>query len=442
MDRNTIFKHHQLILYLVILLLLMITWGDYAAAAERLQQTGNPVIVVIDPGHGGDNNGTTESGFLEKEMTMATAKSMYQTLTQFQNIEVYLTHWDDVDLSLKERAVFAAEKKADFLISLHYNASESHQLFGSEVWISLFPEFHNPGYQLGTCFLREFREMGLHLRGIKTKPHSNGKDYYGIIREAAAREIPSIIVEHCHVDHASDNSFCDSVEELEAFGYADALAVAKYFGLKSDSLGLDYSGENSLPEVNAAHTVQRAMYDQTEPDLCNIEIKEVSYEECRVTLVLNARDSDSNLIDYAYSLDEGKSFSGRLPLPTGDILTGELPDTYELELSLSEGYFPSVIVKVFNPYDLSTVSNAVSFTQPFQRPIVEPEPTEEPVFEDATALLLPEEEEPTSDRISILLDYIKPVLAVVAILFLICLTGFLILHQRNHSHRGRHSRRH
>jgi len=150
----------------------MITWGDYAAAAERLQQTGNPVIVVIDPGHGGDNNGTTESGFLEKEMTMATAKSMYQTLTQFQNIEVYLTHWDDVDLSLKDRAVFAAEKKADFLISLHYNASESHQLFGSEVWISLFPEFHNPGYQLGTCFLREFREMGLHLRGIKRPSHT------------------------------------------------------------------------------------------------------------------------------------------------------------------------------------------------------------------------------------------------------------------------------
>ena len=442
MDRKTKFKYHQLILYLVILFLLMLSWSDYASAAGRLQQTGNPIIVVIDPGHGGDNNGTTECGFLEKEMTMTTAQSMYQTLTQFQNIEVYLTHWDDVDPSLKERAVFAAEKKADFLISLHYNASESHQLFGSEVWISLFPEFHNPGYQLGTCFLREFREMGLHLRGIKTKPHSNGKDYYGIIREAAARDIPAIIVEHCHVDHTADNSFCDSKEELEAFGYADALAVAKYFGLKSDSLGLDYSGENSLPEVNASRTVQRAMYDQTEPELCNIELKEVSYEDCRVTLVLSARDSDSNLIDYAYSLDDGKSFSGRIPLPAGDILTGELPDSYEIELSLSEGYFPSVTVEVFNPYDLCMVSNAVSFTRPFQRPIEEPRPTEGSVFEDATALLLPEVEEPTADKLSMLLEYIKPALAVVAILFLICLTGFLILHKQNRSHRGQHSRKH
>lgn len=406
---------------------------EQVQAAERLQKTGDPIIVVIDPGHGGENNGTTENGFLEKDMTMKTAKAMYDKLTQFENIEVYLTHWDDNDLSLKERAVIASQKNADFLISLHYNASDSHELFGAEVWISLFPEFHNPGYQLGTCFLREFRDMGLDLRGIKTRPHSKGKDYYGVIREAATLGIPAIIVEHCHVDHPRDCGHCDSDEELKAFGEADALAVAKYFGLKSESLGLDFTGYD-LPVVTEGETVRRAMYDQTDPELCKIDLKEVSYEECHLTLTLMARDEDSNLVSYAYSLDNGLSYSQRIPLPAGDILTGEFPESYEIALAIPEGNYPSILLKVFNPYDLWRESNAIFFEKPFLIPeIQEEESMAEPVFEDATANVLPTDaanEKETYFAESIL-EYLKLALIIIGAGFLISFLGFLVMRGRN-----------
>ena len=50
-------------------------------AAPRAQETGERVTVVIDPGHGGDNEGTLEGITKEKEMTMVTALAMYEELT-------------------------------------------------------------------------------------------------------------------------------------------------------------------------------------------------------------------------------------------------------------------------------------------------------------------------------------------------------------------------
>ena len=64
---------------------------------------------------------------------MVTALAMYEELTKYDNVDVYLTHTDDVSMSLADRAQFAAERNADFLFSIHYNASVDHDLFGSEV---------------------------------------------------------------------------------------------------------------------------------------------------------------------------------------------------------------------------------------------------------------------------------------------------------------------
>jgi len=41
-----------------------------AAAAPRAQETGERVTIVIDPGHGGENEGTLEGIVQEKKMTM------------------------------------------------------------------------------------------------------------------------------------------------------------------------------------------------------------------------------------------------------------------------------------------------------------------------------------------------------------------------------------
>ena len=93
-----------------------------AAAAPRAQETGERVTIVIDPGHGGENEGTLEGIVQEKKMTMVTAMAMYEELLKYDNVDVYLTHTEDVNLSLADRAQFAAERNADFysvFITMH-----------------------------------------------------------------------------------------------------------------------------------------------------------------------------------------------------------------------------------------------------------------------------------------------------------------------------------
>ena len=89
-----------------------------AQAAPRAQETGERVVIVIDPGHGGDNEGTLEGPAQEKKMTMVTALAMYEELTKYDNVDVYLTHTDDVTMSLADRAQFAADRNADFRTAL------------------------------------------------------------------------------------------------------------------------------------------------------------------------------------------------------------------------------------------------------------------------------------------------------------------------------------
>ena len=228
-------------------------------AAERLQEIPQKPVIVIDPGHGGDNLGTIENGHEEKSMTLTTALAMYEELCSYENVEVYLTRSADVDMKIEDRVIFAAEKNADFLFSIHYNASENHELFGSEIWVSAFSPYNNYGYQFGYEFLKQMEDRGLFIRGIKTRLNDKGEDYYGILRFATARSIPSAILEHCHVDESRDTPFCDGEEQLKAFGKADAQAVARYLGLKKADGSEDYTGY-SLKEISAMVGIDDQLY--------------------------------------------------------------------------------------------------------------------------------------------------------------------------------------
>lgn len=340
-------------------------------AFANLQNTGENIVIVIDPGHGGENEGTIENGFQEKSMTLITAQAMYEELMQYEGVSVHMTRMDDRDMSLKERAEFAKEVNADFLYSIHYNASIEHDLFGSEVWISLQPPFHGYGYQFAYLHLSQMQEMGLFLRGIKTKANDKGTDYYGILREATDLGIPSALIEHCHVDEERDVPFCDTNEKLIAFGKADAKAVAQYFGLHSTSLGVDYSEYPYLaPSVNNNTTVEKTMIDTTPPDICTISIKQANYEQGTVTIEMSAADFDSMLLYYDYSIDGGLSYSALQTWPESNALTGVYADTFSFTLEIPDGVIPNITARAYNLFDFFTVSNVLSSFQVFNKEIL------------------------------------------------------------------------
>lgn len=352
----------RIVVGLLLLSILFVSMPVSASTAYRVQRIQEPVIIVIDPGHGGENEGTIENGFQEKSMNLVTAQAMYDELCLYDNVEVYMTRTEDVDLTLKERAEYAASVNADFLFSIHYNASANHNLFGSEVWISSKTPYNAYGYQFGYTQLQTMQDMGLHLRGIKTRLKEDGKsDYYGVIREAVALSVPAVIIEHCHVDEENDSVFCDSDEDLIAFGKADALSVAKYFGLKSKALGVDYS-EVILPQVSEDNPVRASLIDETAPDICMIELGEVNNRTGEIELHVTAADYDSPLIYYDYSVDGGKTYSKRQVWPETDALKGTYRDTFSFSIQNVVGIKPDIIFRAYNMYDGCTESNRIALS--------------------------------------------------------------------------------
>ena len=100
-----------------------------------------PIVICIDPGHGGvggRNLGAQYNGISEKEVTLITATAMKNELEKYEGIQVYMTRTTDTEVSLDARAAYAKAVGADFLFSIHYNASPSHTIYGSEIWISAF----------------------------------------------------------------------------------------------------------------------------------------------------------------------------------------------------------------------------------------------------------------------------------------------------------------
>lgn len=252
-------KKKQIINILTALLMVLsILCGNFSAktvlAAEN-ENTDENVIIVLDPGHGGENEGALWNGWVEKEITMITAVAMKEHLEKFDGVTVYLTH-DNVEdnLELEERVAIAKSLNADYLICLHYNMSGKHTHYGSELWIPRRGDNNRTGYQLGTLFMEEFKAIGLSDRGVKTRKNRRGKDYYGILRFSQELDVPCILVEHAHLDNKNDAFFTDEVSDFKRFGRIDAEAVAKYYGLKSDELGEDYSTENYRVEVSSKKT--------------------------------------------------------------------------------------------------------------------------------------------------------------------------------------------
>lgn len=310
-----------------------------------------PIVVVLDPGHGGDNKGALHNGYIEKEMNLIVAKAMKEELEKYEGIVVYLTREDDtIDMNLKERAKFAENKKADFMFSLHFNMSATHMLYGAEVWISAFDDFYAKGHSFGQIQMAAYDDLGLFNRGIKTRLNNSGDDYYGIIRESRKLGINTVLIEHCHLDHVIDEEFYALGDfQLEEFGKLTAASVAKYYQLKSSLLDIDYS-DYPVPAVPVPTEVMKQ--DLSPPDVCYIELMMVNEEAKEAVINLTAEDYDSRILYYGISLDGGISFDTLRPFPAGET---ELTVT----VNLPTGTEISILAAAYNAYDRITQSNII-----------------------------------------------------------------------------------
>ncbi len=91
-------------------------------------------VIVIDPGHGGDDPGAIAKGLKEKDICLNVALELKKQLEQDGRVKVVLTRSGDYYVRLRKRYRIAEAKKADLLVSIHANAARSRSAKGAEVF--------------------------------------------------------------------------------------------------------------------------------------------------------------------------------------------------------------------------------------------------------------------------------------------------------------------
>jgi N-acetylmuramoyl-L-alanine amidase len=77
--------------------------------------------IVIDPGHGGGDPGTSAHGQQEKTWTLSIGKALAKEL-ETRGWPVVLTRYTDSTLALLDRSIFANQKTRLAFVSLHFNS--------------------------------------------------------------------------------------------------------------------------------------------------------------------------------------------------------------------------------------------------------------------------------------------------------------------------------
>lgn len=96
----------------------------------RVPGTLQGLTIVVDPGHGGNDRGTSSvRGISEKSLTLQTAELLVRKL-QAAGANVLLTRESDTYVALRKRVSIAQHANADVFISLHYDANPDASIRG------------------------------------------------------------------------------------------------------------------------------------------------------------------------------------------------------------------------------------------------------------------------------------------------------------------------
>lgn len=157
----------------------------------------NQYTIVIDAGHGGkDSGGKGIDGTSEKEMTLLVAEKLKE-INNNPNIKIILTRESDKFVSVKDRANFANEVKADLFISIHMDTDLGGKSNGVKYIIS---KNTNPNYSeskvLATELQKNITSVFSKTNGLETREHS-----IWVLEES---KMPAVVFECGFISNTTD----------------------------------------------------------------------------------------------------------------------------------------------------------------------------------------------------------------------------------------------
>ncbi len=110
--------------------------AEKAASGKQIVKQNNvKKIIVLDPGHGGQDPGAIGySGVYEKNITLAMGRELKALLDKKGKYKVYLTRSTDKFIPLRERVKIARRYKADLFMSIHADSALNRNAKGLSVY--------------------------------------------------------------------------------------------------------------------------------------------------------------------------------------------------------------------------------------------------------------------------------------------------------------------
>ena len=202
--------------------------------------------ILIDPGHGGSEYGAIHKEIFEKDINLKTAQKLKLFLEKDENFEVFLTRYEDRELTLKDRVDLINKIMPDMFISIHHNSS--YENFENRIEVYYRWEEDGPSYkfaQIVNKFLKKF----LKIPSKKPMPA-----FYTVLRNNS--DI-SVLLEPYYLKFYNED-----LPELTAIAIYEAIKEffkwdypkIKNFQIKNNFLILDVEGrwdaEKSLAKIN------------------------------------------------------------------------------------------------------------------------------------------------------------------------------------------------
>ena len=177
-------------------------------------------IIVIDPGHGGIDPGTSGGGYTEASVNLAVAKYLKELLDEREDWKVYYTRLNNTLPDLSTRVEFANALHADMLVSIHCNYNPVSVVNGVEVLYSKVQgaeDTFNSKYLAELCSTYVAEETGL-----KERPLVERSSNLHIIKYC---KMPMALIEFGYMSNRKDLSLITTEEAQRGCAQAIYRAV-------------------------------------------------------------------------------------------------------------------------------------------------------------------------------------------------------------------------
>lgn len=232
---------------------------------------GKTITVVIDGGHGGEDNGAVENNIKEKDLTLTIAK-LVKELNGNKNINIILSRDKDESMSVKDRTIFANTKGADLFISIHIGAEEQKNLnSGVDIFIPKNDnKYLDQSRLLGSSIMETFKSN-------YSLPVANDlKQREKSLWVLKANQCPSVLIEAGFLTTQRDLDYLIKPSSQQAIARNILNGIENYA-----EQSLLNAGNINIPAANAADSLigQLTIRPDTAHPVFYIDGKEISKKE-------------------------------------------------------------------------------------------------------------------------------------------------------------------